>query len=92
MEGSISPVGRARNMFQVNEKIVENIKMDLEKFKARKVKSLVVIHADNKEAAQQLRKLIEKNIECQEILEMEFGAVAIVHPGPKAWGVGYYIE
>lgn len=92
MEGSISPVGRARNMFQVNEKIVENIKMDLEKFKASKVKSLVVSHADNKEAAQQLRELIEKNIECQEILEMEFGCVAIVHPGPKTWGAAYYIE
>jgi len=92
MEGSVSPVGRARNMFQVNEKIVESIKMDLEKLEANKVKSFVIGHADNKEAAQHLRKVIEKNIKCQEILEMEFGCAAIIHPGPRSWGVSYYIE
>ena len=92
MEGMISPVGRARNIFQVNQKIVDIIKEDLKKFNASKVKSIVIGHADNKEAAQSLKKIIEENINYEEMLEMEFGCVAIVHPGPKAWGAGYYIE
>ncbi|MCE5329050.1 DegV family protein [bacterium] len=92
MEGMVSPVGRARNIIQVNQKIVDTIKEDLKKFNADKVKSIVIGHADNKEAARSLKKIIEENINCKEILEMEFGCAAIVHPGPKAWGAGYYIE
>jgi len=92
MEGMVSPVGRARNIFQVNQKIVDAIKEDLKKFNANKVKSIVIGHADNKEAAQSLKKIIEENINFEEMLEMEFGCAAIVHPGPKAWGAGYYIE
>ncbi|MBU4483020.1 MAG: DegV family protein [Actinobacteria bacterium] len=92
MEGMISPVGRARNIFQVNQKIVDTMKEDLKKFNANKVKSIVIGHADNKEAAQSLKKIIEENINCEEMLVMEFGCAAIVHLGPKAWGAGYYIE
>ena len=92
MEGMVSPVGRARNIFQVNQKIVDIIKEDLKKFNANKVKSIVIGHADNKEAVQSLKKIIEENINYEEMLEMEFGCAAIVHPGPKAWGAGYYIE
>ncbi len=92
MEGMISPVGRARNIIQVNQKIVDTIKEDLKKFNADKVKSIIIGHADNKEAARSLKKIIEENINCEEILEMEFGCAAIVHTRPKAWGAGYYIE
>ncbi len=92
MEGTISPVGRARSMSQVNQKIVDAIKEDLKKFNANKVKSIVIGHADNKEAAQSLKKIIEENINYEEILVMEFGCAAIIHPGPKAWAAGYYIE
>ena len=92
MEGSVSPIGRARNMFQANQKIVDTIKEDLKKFNASKVKSCVIGHADNKKAAQHLKKVIEDNIECEDMLEMEFGCAAIVHPGPKSWGAAYYIE
>ena len=92
MDGMISPVGRARNIIQVNQKIVDIMKEDLKKLNASKVKSIVIGHADNKEAAQSLKKIIEENINCEEMLEMEFGCAAIVHPGPKAWGAGYYIE
>jgi len=58
MEGTISPVGRARSISQVNQKIVDTIKEDLKKFNANKVKSIVIGHADNKEAAQNLKKII----------------------------------
>lgn len=92
MEGTISPVGRARNIIQVNQKIVDIIKEDLKKFNADKVKSIVIGHADNKEAVRSLKKIIEENINYEEMLEMEFGCAAIIHPGPKAWGAGYYIE
>jgi len=92
MEGMVSPVGRARSISQVNQKIVDTIKEDLKKFNANKVKSIVIGHADNKEAARSLRKIIEENINCEEMLEMEFGCAAIVHPGPKSWGATYYIE
>jgi len=92
MEGTISPVGRARSMPQVNQKIVDTIKEDLKKFNANKVKSIVIGHADNKEAACSLRKIIEENINCEEITEMEFGCAATVHPGPRSWAAGYYIE
>ena len=91
-DGAISPIGRARNVSQVNQKIVDTIKEDLKKFNANKVKSIVIGHADNKEAAGSLKKVIEENIECEDMLEMEFGCAAIVHPGPKSWGAAYYIE
>jgi len=92
MEGSISPIGRARNVSQVNQKIVDIIKEDLKKFNASKVKSIVIGHADNKEAVGSLKKVIEENIDCEDIVEMEFGCVGTIHPGPKSWGAGYYIE
>ena len=91
-DGAISPIGRARNVSQVNQKIVDTIKEDLKKFNANKVKSIVIGHADNKEAAGSLKKVIEENIECEDIFETEFGCAATVHPGPKSWCVGYYIE
>ena len=92
MEGMVSPVGRARSIFQVNQKIVDAIKEDLKKFNANKVKSIVIGHADNEEAAGSLKKVIEENIECENIMKIEFGCAAIIHPGPKSWGAAYYIE
>jgi DegV family protein with EDD domain len=92
MEGTISPVGRARSMSQVNQKIVGTIKEDLKKFNASKVKSIVIGHANNKEAVQNLKKIIEENINYEEILVMEFGCAVIIHLGSKAWGAAYYIE
>ncbi len=92
MEGTISPVGRARSVSQVNQKIIDSIKEDLKKFNANKVKSIVIGHADNKEAAQNLKKTIEENINYEEMLVMEFGCAVIIHLGSKAWGAAYYIE
>ena len=92
MEGAVSPIGRARNIFQANQKMVEVIKTDLEKLKANKVKSFVISHADNKEAALHLKEVIDKNFKYEEMLETEFGCVVMVHPGPKSWAVAYYIE
>jgi DegV family protein with EDD domain len=92
MEGAIAPVGRARNVIQVNQKIVEVIKEDLKKFNAERVKTIIIGHSDNKEAASSLRKAIDENISYDEMLEMEFGCVATAQAGPKTWGAGYYIE
>ena len=89
-EGVVSAIGKGRNISQVNEKIVEVIKSDLEKAKAKKIKCMVG-HVNNEEAACQLKKAIEEHFECEEILVTEMGCVAIVHVGPKAWGVGYYM-
>lgn len=92
MEGTVAPVGRARNVIQVNQKIVEVIKGDLKKFNADRVKTIIIGHSDNREAASSLRKAIDKNISYGEMLEMEFGCVATAQAGPKTWGAGYYIE
>ena len=92
MEGMVSPVGKARNVFKVNEKIVEAIGEDLKKMKASKVKSCIIGHANNILAAQHLKKVLKENIKCEEILEVEIGCTATVHMGPKSWGIGYYIE
>ena len=92
MEGAVAPVGRARNVIQVNQKIVEVIKGDLKKFNADRVKTIIIGHSDNREAASSLRKAIDKNISYGEMLEMEFGCVATAQAGPKTWGAGYYIE
>jgi len=92
MEGTVSPIGKAGNIFQVNEKIIEVIEMDLEKLKATKIKSCMIGHADNTLAAQHLKKVLEENIECKEILEVELGCAATAHLGPKSWGIGYYVE
>jgi len=92
MEGVVSPIGRARNIFQANQKMVEVIKTDLEKSKANKVKSFMTGHADNKKAVLDLKEVIDKNFEYEEMLETEFGCIIMVHPGPKSWAAAYYIE
>jgi len=92
MEGSISPIGRARSMPKVNQKIVDTIKDDMERANAKKVKIIAIAHAENPEAAQALKKSIDDNIDYEEIFMMELGCASIAHPGPQMWGASYYIE
>lgn len=92
MEGIVSPIGRARNVPQVNERIVEVIKKDLEKFEANKIKTFIIGHADNEQAALELKEALEKNFDYGDMFILPFGCVATVYPGPKSWGVAYCIE
>jgi len=92
MEGIVSPIGRARNASQVNEKIVEVIKKDLEKFESNKIKTFIIGHADNEQAALELKETLEKNFDYGEMLMLPFGCIATIYPGPKSWGVAYCIE
>jgi DegV family protein with EDD domain len=91
MEGTVSPIGKGNNFLKVNEQIIEIIKKDLVKLKATKIKICIIEQADNIAASQHLRKVLEENIKCDEILEADLGCTALVHLGPKSWGIGYYV-
>ena len=88
--GVVTPVGKARNISQANEKIIETIKLDMGKTGAKKIKC-IISHVDNKPAADELKNSLQKNFECEQIIETEANCVAIVYTGPKAWGVSYYL-
>ncbi len=88
--GVVTPIGKARNTAQANEKIIETIKSDMEKTGAKKIKC-ITSHVGNKPAADELKNSLQKNFECEQIIETEASCPAIVHIGPKAWGISYYL-
>lgn len=88
-EGMVSPLGKARNVFQANEKIIGTIKSDMEKVGSTKIRC-VISDVDNKIAARQLKETLQKNFEC-EIIEGEMPCCGVVYLGPKAWGLAYYL-
>ena len=90
-EGIVTPLGKARTAAQANEKIVETIRVDMGKTGAEKIEC-IISHADNEAAANELKELLQKNFRCGQIIKKESGCAAIVHIGPKAWGVAYYLR
>lgn len=86
----ITPVGRGRNIRQVNQRMIEVIRADMERIGAKKIKCMIGDVGDNPEATRDLKGALEQNIDCDEIIE-GFTRVEIVHVGPGAWGVGYYL-
>lgn len=88
--GIITPIGKARNTAQANEKIIETIKLDMEKTGAKKMKC-IISHVDNEPAADELKNSLQKNFECEQIIGTGASCPAIVHIGPKAWGIAYYL-
>jgi DegV family protein with EDD domain len=88
-EGIFSPLGKARNLSQANEKIIETIKSDMKRIGARKIRC-IICDADNKVAVNELKKALKKNFEC-EITDGEMPCCGIVYLGHKAWGVSYYL-
>ncbi len=87
---AIEPLGKGRNIQQVNQKMIETIKADMEKSGAKKIKALIAAVADNPEAVKDLKEALEKNIDCKEIIIGKMGC-EIVHLGPGGWGIGYYL-
>lgn len=89
-EGIITPVGRGRNIRQVNQRMIETIKADMEKVGVKKIKCMIGDVGDNPEATRDLKEALERNIDCDEIME-GIARVEIVHVGPGGWGIGYYL-
>ena len=87
---AIEPLGKGRSIAQVNQKIIETIKADMEKSGAKKIKALIADCGDNPEATKALKEALEKNIDCEEIIIGKLGC-EIVHLGPGGWGIGYYL-
>ncbi len=87
---AIEPLGKGRSIAQVNQKIIETIKTDMEKSGAKKVKALIGDVGDNLEATKTLKEALKKNIDCEEIIMGKLGC-EIVHLGPGGWGIGYYL-
>lgn len=87
---TVEPLGRGRNIQQANQKMIETIKADMEKSRAKKIKALIADVGDNPEATETLKEALEKNIDCEEIIIGKMRC-EIVHLGPGGWGVGYYL-
>jgi DegV family protein with EDD domain len=86
----IGPLGKGRNIQQVNQKIIATIKSDMEKSGAKKIKALIADVGDNPEATKNLKEALEKNIDCEELIIGKIRA-GIVHVGPSGWNIGYYL-
>jgi len=87
---AIEPLGKGRSIQQVNQKMIETIKADMEKSGAKKIKALIGDVGDNPEATKALKEALEKNIDCEEIIIGKMRC-EIVHLGPGGWGIGYYL-
>ena len=85
---AIEPLGKGRSIQQVNQKMIETIKADMEKSGAKKIKALIGDVGDNPGATKSLREALEKNIDCEEIIIGKMRC-EIVHLGPGGWGIGY---
>jgi DegV family protein with EDD domain len=88
--GIVEPLGKAMTISRTNQKIIEQIKFDLDKKQGSKIKCMIS-DADNQAAKDNLRQQLIKNFKNIEIIEGEMGCTAICHTGPKSWGVGYAI-
>jgi DegV family protein with EDD domain len=87
---ALEPLGKGRSIQQVNQKIINTVKADMEKSGAKKIKALIADCGDNPEATQNLKESLEKNVSCEEIIIGKMRC-EIVHLGPGGWGIGYYL-
>ena len=88
--GVVEPLGKAMTISRTNQKIIEQIKLDLDKKQGNKIKCMIS-DADNQGAKDDLRQQLIENFKDIEIIEGEMGCTAICHVGPKSWGAGYMI-
>ncbi len=89
-KGVVEPLGKAMTINKTNQKIIEQIKSDLDKKQGDKIKCMIS-DADNQAAKDNLKHQLIKNFKDIEIIQGEMGCTAICHVGPKSWGVGYMI-
>lgn len=87
----VTPVGKGRSPTQANEKMVETIKADMESRGAKGIKCIIE-HADNEEAARELKRMIEERFHPEEIILRETGCCGIIHTGPQSWGIAYLMK
>lgn len=87
----ITPIGKGRSPNQANEKMVGTIKSDMESRGAKRIKCIIE-HADNEEAARELKKMVEENFHPEEVILRGTGCCGIVHTGPQSWGIAYLMK
>lgn len=87
----VTPVGKGRSPTQVNKKMVETIKSDMASKGVREIKCIIE-HADNEEAARELKRMIEERFHSGEITLRETGCCGIIHTGPRSWGIAYLMK
>ena len=88
-DGEIVPFGRVRTESQAILKIRDEIRKDLTKFKAKRLKVLLG-YTTEKRICQELEKSIRKEFSIDELHVLQIDSVCGVYLGPGAWGISYY--
>ncbi len=88
-DGEIVPFGRVRTESQAILKIRDEIRKDLTKFKAKRLKVLLG-YTTEKRICQELEKSIRKEFSIDELHVLQLDSVCGVYLGPGAWGISYY--
>lgn len=88
-DGEIVPFGRVRTESQAILKIRDEIRKDLTKFKAKRLKVLLGYTTDKK-ICQELEESIRKEFSIDELHVLQLDSVCGVYLGPGAWGISYY--
>ncbi|MCK4256326.1 DegV family protein [candidate division WOR-3 bacterium] len=89
IDGEIIPFGRGRTTSQVISKIKDEMRKDLAKFKAERVKVLLGYTTD-KRICKELEEVIRNEFPVSESHIIQMNSVVGVYLGPGAWGISYY--
>ena len=87
--GEIVPFGRVRTESQAREKIKDEIRKDLAKFKAERLKVLLGYATDDK-IFHEFEESIREEFSIEELHILQLNPVVGVYLGPGAWGISYY--
>lgn len=91
-EGIVSPLSKARNWNQVYELMLKKIKEDLEKRNSKKLIRCLISHTHCGSEAQELKKRIQENFSCEEIIIFPASATVAIYMGDNSLGIGYLME
>ncbi|MGA9533726.1 MAG: DegV family protein [Anaerolineales bacterium] len=85
-QGPIRPVERVRTQGRAISRLVELTKARVGDERPRRIG---VLHADAENRAWQLKNLIEREMQPDELLLVELNPILAIHVGPGAFGIGY---
>jgi DegV family protein with EDD domain len=86
-QGKIEPVGKVRGQKKLYGKILELI---TERGENLEEQTIIIVHADNLEGANQLKDLIQEKTSCRSFIIHTIGSAIGAHLGPGALGVFFF--
>ncbi|RBW69518.1 DegV family protein [Bacillus taeanensis] len=86
-QGKIHPVGKVRGQKKLYTKILE---LMTERGENLEEQTIIIVHADNSEGADHLKKLIEEKTNCHSFIIHTIGSAVGAHVGPGALGVFFF--